>query len=197
MATYYREREWDFIEDTTEYVLANLLRDYGYPDIPHEHLRDALADMYTVTQKRWHAEEDAIPTLQKLRQLGYHIGIISNAADAQDVQRLVDRAGFRAYIEQIVISADVGIRKPHPRIFELALSYWGIQSRQAVMVGDTLGADVLGAINVNMPSVWFTRRADTPDNRAQTDIIQPDAVIRDLSELPELLDHWVSRRYKS
>ena len=122
LATYYREREWDFIEDTTEYVLANLLRDYGYPDIPHEHLRDALADMYTVTQKRWHAEEDAIPTLQKLRQLGYHIGIISNAADAQDVQRLVDRAGFRAYIEQIVISADVGIRKPHPRIFELALS---------------------------------------------------------------------------
>jgi putative hydrolase of the HAD superfamily len=187
---YYREREADFIEDTTEYVLKNLLREYGYANIPHDRLRAALDEMYNVTQSRWHAEEDALPTLQKLRELGYHLGIISNAADAFDVQRLVDQAELRPYLEQIVISADVGIRKPHPRIFELALAYWGLHARQAVMVGDTLGADVLGALNVNMPCVWITRRADTPDNRAQTDIIQPDAIIHNLSELPELLEHW-------
>jgi putative hydrolase of the HAD superfamily len=187
---YYREREADFIEDTTEFVLKNLLREYGYSDIPHEALRTALDEMYTVTQKRWHAENDAVSTLQQLHELGYHVGIISNAADAVDVQRLVDQAGLRSYLEQIVISAEVGIRKPHPRIFKIALDYWGLQAQQAVMVGDTLGADVLGALNVNMPCIWITRRADTPDNRAQTDIIQPDAVIQTLSELPELLEHW-------
>jgi putative hydrolase of the HAD superfamily len=187
---YYREREADFIEDTTEFVLKNLLREYGYTDVPHKLLRAALDDMYTITQTRWHAEEDAIPMLKQLCELGYHTGIISNAADAHDVQRLVDQSGLRSYLEQIVISAEVGIRKPHPRIFEEALAYWGLPAQQAVMVGDTLGADVLGALNVNMPCVWITRRADTPENRAQTDIIQPDAIIQTLGELPELLEHW-------
>ena len=56
------------------------------------------------------------------------------------------------------------------------------------MVGDSLGADILGARNAGLYSIWVTRRADTAANRAHKDTIQPDAVISTLSELPPLLN---------
>ena len=190
LRAYYQEREADFIEDTTEYVLRSMLIEQGYPDVDPSHIRTALNEMYGITQSHWHAENDAIPTLRTLRAMGYHITLISNAADAQDVQSLVDKAGLRPYLEFILISADVGIRKPHPRIFQLALEYWQARPDQAVMVGDTLGADILGGLNAGIATIWITRRANTPENNDQKDIIQPDAVVPRLREIPELLSCW-------
>jgi FMN phosphatase YigB (HAD superfamily) len=54
------------------------------------------------------------------------------------------------------------------------------------MVGDTLGADILGARNSGIFSIWIRRRANTPGNRAHVDNILPDAQIDTLSELPGL-----------
>ncbi|NPV86446.1 MAG: HAD family hydrolase [Anaerolineae bacterium] len=190
---YYREREADFIEDTTEYVLHSLLRGYGYRQIDPRHLRQALNEMYAVTENHWYAEQDAVPTLARLQNEGYHITLISNAADAQDVHRLVDKAGLRPYLELVLISAEVGIRKPHPRIFELALLYWRASPQRVVMVGDTLGADILGALNAGISSIWITRRASTPENNEQRSVIFPDATVKTLSEIPPLLRNWNHR----
>jgi HAD superfamily hydrolase (TIGR01662 family) len=187
---YYRERDADFIEDTTETVLRSMLIEQGYSDIPPRQIRAALNEMYGITQSHWQPEDDAIPTLQTLCAQGYHIGLISNAADAQDVQCLVDKAGLRPYLELILISAVVGIRKPHPRIFQLALEHWQATPDQAVMVGDTLGADILGGLNAGIATIWITRRANTRDNNDQKDIIQADAVVTRLQDIPELLAHW-------
>jgi FMN phosphatase YigB (HAD superfamily) len=94
------------------------------------------------------------------------------------------------YMEIILISAEVGIRKPHPRIFQLALQHWQATPDQAVMVGDTLGADILGGLNAGIATIWITRRANTRDNIEQKDIIQADAVVTQLQEIPELLTNW-------
>jgi putative hydrolase of the HAD superfamily len=101
---------------------------------------------------------------------------------------LVDEAELRPYFEVILSSAALGIRKPHPRIFEIALEALETQPSRAAMIGDTLGADILGANNAGMFSIWVTRRADVPANRAHSDTIKPDAVIRALGELPDLLE---------
>jgi FMN phosphatase YigB (HAD superfamily) len=87
--TYYRERDADFIEDTTETILRLMLNEQGYSDVHPRQIRAALNEMYGITQSHWQPEEDAIPTLQTLYAQGYHMGLISNAADAQDVQCLV------------------------------------------------------------------------------------------------------------
>jgi len=104
------------------------------------------------------------------------------------VQTLVDQADLRSYFDVILTSAALGIRKPNPLIFQTALRQWGYSPSQAAMVGDSLGADILGAKNAGLYSIWITRRADTAANRAHEDTIQPDAVISRLSELPALLD---------
>lgn len=189
---YYIERETEFIEQSTEWILRALLSDYGYPDAPGSDLRAALDAMYGVTQKIWTLEEDAMPTIRQLRAQGYRLGLISNANDDKDVETLIDIHGLRPWFDVILISAAFGRRKPDPRIFHAALQALEVPPARAVMVGDTLGADVLGAKNSGMAGVWITRRASAPGNRAHADTIQPDAVIDTLSELPDLLYNWPS-----
>ena len=189
---YYVERESEFIEYTTAYVLKSLLTENGYTNIPEHTLRPALDVMYSVSRNHWHVEMDTHPVLQELKAQGYRLGIVSNAGDDQDVQRLVDKAQLRPYFDVVLSSAALGIRKPNPLIFESALSRLKVGPARAAMVGDTLGADILGAQNAGVFSIFLTRRAATPANQAHLDTIQPDAVIEALSELPNLLESYIN-----
>ena len=186
---YYAQRETEFLEYTTTFILQTLLAELGHPNVADAVLRKAVEAMYAVTQAHWQTEADAASTLELLQQRGYRLGIISNAGDDQDVQTLVDKARLRPYFDVIVTSAAQGIRKPNPRIFHTALqALGGIPPGSALMVGDTLGADILGARNAGMSNAWITRRADTPANRAHQDTIQPDLTIAALGELLEILE---------
>jgi putative hydrolase of the HAD superfamily len=146
--------------------------------------------MYAVTQSCWKVELDTHSTLTTLQETGYRLGIISNAGDDWDVQVLIDNAGIRTFFEYINTSAAAGIRKPHPKIFQMAFDAMKISPNRAVMVGDTLGADILGAKNMGMHNVWITRRASKSANLAHQDTILPDRTITNLPELPILLENW-------
>jgi len=187
LEAYYEQREAEFIEHTTAYVLRNVLAEFGHTDVDDAVLEPALESLYAVSQEHWKREVDALPTLKMLQQQGYPLGLISNASDDADVQTLVDQAELRPYLDFVISSAAVGIRKPNPRIFKMALDQWGFSAGQVAMVGDTLGADILGARNAGLFAIWLTRHADTPGNRDHRDTIQPDASIETLSELPILL----------
>jgi len=184
---YYVERENELIELTTAHILRSLLADYGYRSVPDSVITNALESLYHETQRYWTPEEDASPTLAALKDQGYRLGVISNAGDDADVQHLVDKIGVRSCLDFVITSAASGIRKPDPQIFQLALEHWDFLPEQVAMVGDTLGADVLGGQNSGLYTVWITRRADIPANRAHQDTIRPDAVIDTLAELPGLL----------
>jgi putative hydrolase of the HAD superfamily len=127
-----------------------------------------------------------------LAAAGFKLAIVSNAADDENVQRLIDNAGLRPYFHPIVVSAAVGIRKPNPKIFESVLGPWGLTAAECVMVGDTLGADILGAQLANMRHAWITAHADHTANRAHRGHIIPEAEIASLAELPALLEGWAS-----
>jgi HAD superfamily hydrolase (TIGR01549 family) len=190
----WQDRSASNIEHSAEYVLRQALHDFGVEDTPAARLRPAIDAMFTVSQAHWHLEEETHPVLDRLKSEGYVLGLISNASDNQDVQSLVDKAGVRSYFDQILVSAAVGIRKPDPYIFKLALDHFDVPPERVVMVGDTLSADVLGAQKSAIASVWITRRADNPDNHAHRDIITPDAAIQRLAELPEVLANWTDHR---
>jgi len=183
---YYNRREHDLFETTYLFILQELLTEKGYGDVPDNVLRAALDRLFSVTQQNWILEDDAISTLKKLDTSGYRMGLISNAGDNKDVLQLVDRFGLRSYFEFIVTSAACSYRKPHPRIFELALSNWYFLPEEAAMVGDTLDADIRGAKKAGLYSIWISRRAMPDEEELQR--IQPDATVVALSELPALLD---------
>ncbi|MCL4257935.1 MAG: HAD family hydrolase [Anaerolineales bacterium] len=184
---YYAQREAEFVEQTTAYVLKTLLADLGYPDIGAGQLTPALRALYAASQAHWLLEDDTLATLEALKAAGYKLAIISNAGDDEDVQTLVDKAALRPYFELVLSSAACGVRKPNPRIFSIALEQLAVQASEAAMVGDTLGADILGANNAGIFSIWLTRRADTPANREHAQTITPNAQIPSLVELPSLI----------
>jgi HAD superfamily hydrolase (TIGR01549 family) len=183
---YFTQREQDLLETTYSFVLRDVLKDKGYGDLPESIIRNALDQLFAITQTNWVPEADALPTLQKLETDGYRMGLISNAGDDQDVQQLARRFGIAKYFDFILTSAACSYRKPHRRIFELALSNWYFLPSEAVMVGDNLDADVRGAQSVGLFAIWISRRAG---GRSEDQLsIQPDASLSSLSELPSVLD---------
>jgi FMN phosphatase YigB (HAD superfamily) len=188
LESYYREREMEFIEYTTRYVLESLLRDWGYENVSDEVVRLALSKLHSVSQAHWQPEDDMLTTLSDLKAKNYRLGMISNAGDDADVQALIDKAEIRPFFDIILTSAAQGIRKPNPEIFMMVLDYWKFLPTEVVMVGDTLGADILGAKNAGIFNIWITRRANRPANLAHQETIFPDEQITKLSELPVLLE---------
>lgn len=183
---YFRQREQDLLETTYSFVLRDVLADKGYGDVSEEVVRAGLDQLFAVTQTNWTLEEDTLPTLKKLEEDGYRLGLISNAGDDQDVQQLARRFGIDRYFDFILTSAACSYRKPHPRIFEIALSNWYFLPAEAVMVGDNLDADIRGAQNAGLHTVWLTRRAGRRSEDELT--VRPDASLASLYELPPFLD---------
>ncbi len=123
-----------------------------------------------------------------MSEAGYRLGIISNAGDEANVQRLIEKANVRPYFQPILISAALGVRKPDPRPFQLVLREWDLAAEEVVMVGDTLTADILGAQNVSMRGIWMKTQAEREDNLRSLARVQPDATAEGLADLPDLIE---------
>ncbi len=183
---YYEQRDKDLQETTYHFVLRELLKELGHAEVAESILRSALDAMFSVTQKNWVLENDALETLQKLRSKNYQLGIFSNAGDDKDVQTLVGSFGIRPYFDFVLTSAACYYRKPHPRTFEIALAQWNIAPEEAVMIGDNLQADIYGAKTLNMRTIWLTRRAKFTSDEKQR--IEPDFSLPGLNELLPALE---------
>ena len=183
---YFKKREKDLLETTYSFVLRDVLEDKGYRDVPDGIIRGGLDRLFAVTQTNWVLEGDTLQTLKKLETDGYRMGLISNAGDDQDVQQLARRFGIAQYFDFILTSAACSYRKPHRRIFELALSNWYFLPSEAVMVGDNLDADIRGAQSVGLYAIWISRRAGRRTEEQLS--VQPDASLSTLRELPPILD---------
>ena len=89
------------------------------------------------------------------------VGIVTNNQVAEQEEKL-DHFGLRALIDFMVVSEGVGVAKPDPKIFRLALERAHAAPADAVMVGDSWTSDVAGARNVGIRPVWFNRFHLTP-----------------------------------
>ncbi len=125
----------------------------------------------------WAAYPDAVPTLEALRARGFKLGMISNASDlARKVLRNLD---MERRFDFVVISSEVGVNKPSPDIFHMALRQANIHPHRAVYVGDRLNIDVRGARRAGMQAILLDREDLYPD---------ADAIrIRDLKGLTRFL----------
>jgi FMN phosphatase YigB (HAD superfamily) len=125
--------------------------------------------------------------LEALRSRGIKTGLILNSwpDPGRVLRRDMERAGLADLLDVIVISSEVGTRKPDPAIFRLALDELGVEPADAVFVGDRLETDVQGAANVGMATVqalWF-RADDTPGIEADFVAFTPMDVLNVLRRL--------------
>ena len=97
---------------------------------------------------------DAIETLDALG--GFRLGVISNGSSARQRQKLAT-VGMVDRFAAVMISEDIGVAKPHPKIFEAACEAAGASPSACVHVGDRLDADALGARDAGLTGVWLDR----------------------------------------
>lgn len=156
------------------------------------HADDALARILTethmaelekhVTYLSHHAE-----VLKRLRGRA-RLAVCSNFSHTETARAVLERAGLLPLFDAVVISMDLGVRKPRPEIFRAALESLGAAPEETLHVGDDLEADVAGAAPLGLRTVWLTRRVADPAKRlAGYAGPKPAHTIADLAELESLL----------
>ncbi|HEV8437099.1 MAG TPA: HAD-IA family hydrolase [Methylomirabilota bacterium] len=97
------------------------------------------------------AEPTAAGALGRVKAAGLIAGVISNSNGS--VRSLLEDIGLARHLDFIIDSAVVGVEKPDPRIFRLALEHAGVPAEAAVYVGDLYSVDVLGARGAGLGAV--------------------------------------------
>ncbi|MEO8205227.1 MAG: HAD family hydrolase [Chthoniobacterales bacterium] len=112
----------------------------------------------------------------------YSLGLLTNGAPAFQRDKF-KASGLTEYFKAVAISGDHGIGKPDAKIFHWLLDQLGVKPESAVMVGNSVERDILGAHRAGIKSVWI----EVSGSEEHADA-KPDYVIKDLSELPALLE---------
>ena len=125
--------------------------------------------------------EENRAALEALRSR-YRMGVLSNFDYGPTVEAALADFGIRDRFEVVVVSADVGWRKPHPEIFRETVRRMGVGVHQTIFVGDTPEADVAGPQGVGMDVIWIDRGTASlpPDAPAPTHTVSRFADIATL-----------------
>lgn len=91
------------------------------------------------------------PTLQALQEAGYILGAVSNSDGS--AARLLARHGLDRYLRFVIDSFVVGVEKPHPQIFDMALEHTGTAPEETAYIGDLYRVDIEGARGVGMHGI--------------------------------------------
>lgn len=131
--------------------------------------------------------EGAVDTLRRLQDMGFRLGIISNAAYAPFLTWILERFEIIEFFEQVVVSADVGTRKPWPEIFFLTLDRMGLSSSEAAYVGDDFRRDIVAAKRAGLRAIWYRPEDDPPSLEKNT---TPDVIVTALVQVPAWGERW-------
>lgn len=125
--------------------------------------------------------DDTFQVLDTLKK-DYRLVLITNGSPDLQNTKLTITPELAPYFDHIVISGGYGKGKPDRGIFENALSLMSLQKEEAVMVGDNLNTDILGANRAGIKSVWINRE------QKERNEVEPSYEISQLTDLYEVLE---------
>lgn len=108
----------------------------------------------------------------------YHLGLITNGPSWSQRPK-IERFDLASYMHAIIVSEEVGVAKPDPQIFHIALNALAVAPDEALFVGDSPENDLWGAAQAGMPAIWVNRYGATLPAGAP----QPIAVVDGLHDL--------------
>jgi FMN phosphatase YigB (HAD superfamily) len=113
----------------------------------------------------------------------YRLGVVSNFDDTAAAYDILQRHGIARYLDTVVVSEALGLRKPHPALMRVGLRGLAIGPEEALFVGDTYREDVAGARGAGIDAAWIDAHGTgVPDG-----MLPPRYVLRALPELGAIL----------
>ena len=174
------------VEVSNSVWIAEALNQLGFAAEPED---DAVRKAVNVSfQGYFHSLKSRPCASRTLKKLSgdYALALVSNFTYAPVVYAGVRKLRFSLYFNCILVSDDVGWRKPHPRIFEEALKRLDKNVEQAVFVGDNPIEDIQGAKGVGMKAIFIPSQFFAIED-ARKAPQSPDLIINSLCELPKVL----------
>lgn len=146
-------------------------------------------DHFGLTKTPWHSEDEApypdvVSTLTELKQREYKLGVIANQNPG--TERRLYNWNLLQFFDVIAASAELGMAKPDPAIFEWALNKADCRPQNAVMVGDRMDNDTAPANRLGMHTVRLLRGLGAYHKPRSADE-KPEYTISSLAELLDLL----------
>lgn len=163
---------WQVTGDALDFSLESVLGNLGPAG-----LRDALLNSYLTLD----AYPEVLGVLKALRDRGLKTAILSNGSPEM-LERVCEKSGVGDLMDAVLSVEDVGIYKPHPSVYQLAVDRLGIHadhiSFQSSNAWDATAASAFG-----FKVAWINRFSQAPERLPG----KPDAELRTLDELPPLL----------
>lgn len=159
-----------------ERILAPI-REFGVND--SEYAIKISDDYLERTTLQTELVDGAIELLDYLKPK-YKLHILSNGFTEVQFKK-ISNSGLNGYFDKIILSEDVGVNKPHPDIFNYALSQTSSSANQTLMIGDSFDADIVGAYNSNIDQIWFNPNCENSTS------IEPTHTVRHLNEISNIL----------
>jgi HAD superfamily hydrolase (TIGR01509 family) len=133
----------------------------------------------------WEPYPDVVPMLTAVTDLGAEIGVVSDWGS--NLRGILADLELDRFFSFVLPSGAVGVAKPNPAFYRMALEAAGVEPSEAVMVGDSYRADVRGAWAAGMEAVWLDRGADLSITPAGEPVPTDVRHISSLDELPEIV----------
>jgi len=179
----YKETEESLKEPSFCLRISEALKQFGYSFEPSDRLiKDAVEAFMRLLVDSVVMDEHVPLVLQKLRQR-YKLALVSNFAHPPTIIQLLKKFDLVSFFDAIVVSGDVGWRKPSSKIFERALKALRVAPSEAVFVGDAPYHDIHGAKKTGMKTVLVSKKSVKESGDGE----KPDRTIRKIEELPEVL----------
>jgi len=144
-----------------------------------DHLAAEATSRFDGLELNYYCPDAGCQTLAELGARGYSLGLITNRDSVERFNVLLDQLGLRHYFDLVLASGEVGIQKPDPGIFAVALERIGASAGASLYIGDNYWADVVGA-----------RRAGLTPVLLDPHQLFPEADCRILERIDGLLD-WL------
>ena len=124
---------------------------------------ELISDLYILNLSTFsNLFEGAISLLEEL-QVRYQLHVITNGFEVVQHYK-INNSGLNSYFEKIFTAEKVGYKKPHPIIFKHALNQTNTLPKSSIMIGDSLEADILGALNIGMHAIHFNSHNELQHN---------------------------------
>ena len=179
----YAEADAKLEEPHFNVRVANALKKLGYShDVSSALVSGATNAFCEGFMNYVRIEENAKTVLEKLHRR-FRLGIVSNFAIPECVLKLLEKESLAGFFDVVVVSGAVNKRKPSPEIFQKALEELGVTAEETVFVGDTVDADIEGAKNAGMKTIFIEHRAQKGAEQAC-----PTRTIKSLGDLLPALE---------
>jgi putative hydrolase of the HAD superfamily len=126
----------------------------------------------------------------------YRLALVSNFTHPPAVEQILARIGIRQFFDEVLVSGQLGVRKPHPAVFAELTRRLKLSPEEIIFVGDELQTDIVGALGAGLCTTWMTYRQrleqpsplgqflEVPESAAQ---VQPDYVVANWAEFLAIL----------